>query len=125
MELGTILLVDRARFPPCLLHTCRLLLPFAIIVTNLASLFPLNFPILKISNQNHFVISAHNSTEVPQTALSFCYFPGATFFWKKNFFPTSFQNLFFEGLTLDALPFIETKRTLCICVIKNMIYRLI
>ena len=44
-------------------------------------------------------------------------------FFIKTFFPTSFQNLFFEGFTLDAFPFTETKRTLCICVMKNMIYR--
>ena len=43
-------------------------------------------------------------------------------FFPKIFFPTSFQNLFFEGFTLDGLPFTETKRTLCICVMKNMIY---
>ena len=44
-------------------------------------------------------------------------------FVSKNLFPTSFQNLFFEGFTLDALLFTETKRTLCICLMKNMIYR--
>ena len=44
-------------------------------------------------------------------------------FFSKHFFPTSFQNLFFDGFTLDALPSTETKRTLCICVMKNMIYR--
>ena len=44
-------------------------------------------------------------------------------FFPKSFLPTSFQNLFFEGFTLDALPFTETKRTLCICVMKNMIHR--
>ena len=44
-------------------------------------------------------------------------------FYFQNFFPTSFQNLFFEGSTLDTLPFTETKRTLCICVMENMIYR--
>ena len=43
-------------------------------------------------------------------------------FFFQNFFPTSLQNLFFMGFTLDALPFTETKRTLCICVMKNMIY---
>ena len=37
----------------------------------------------------------------------------------------SFQILFFEGFTLAALPFTETKRTLCICVMKNVIYRAI
>ena len=41
----------------------------------------------------------------------------------QNFLLTSFQNLFFEGFTLDALPFTEIKRTLYICVINNMIYR--
>ena len=41
----------------------------------------------------------------------------------QNFFSKiSFHNFFFEGSTLDASPFIETKRTLCICVMKNMIY---
>ena len=44
-------------------------------------------------------------------------------FFSKNSFPTSFQNMFFEGFALDALPFTEIKRTLCICVMKNMIYR--
>ena len=39
----------------------------------------------------------------------------------KIFFPTFFQNFFFEGFTLDTSPFIESKRTLCICVMKNMI----
>ena len=32
-------------------------------------------------------------------------------FFSKNFLPTLFQNFFFEGLTLDASPFIETKQT--------------
>ena len=43
------------------------------------------------------------------------FFPKIFFqqFFSQNFFPTSFQNLFFEGCTLDALPFTETKRTLC------------
>ena len=57
------------------------------------------------------------------------FFP--TFFFKifflksffQIFFPKTFQNFFFEGFTLDALAFTETKRTLCICVMKNMIYR--
>ena len=35
--------------------------------------------------------------------------------FSKHFFPTSFQNLFFEGFTLDALPFTETKRTMNLC----------
>ena len=44
-------------------------------------------------------------------------------FFSKNFCPTSFQNLIFEVFTLKALPFTDTKRTLCICVMKNIIYR--
>ena len=45
----------------------------------------------------------------------------------KIFFPNIFFELFkkiffFEGLFLVASPFIETKQTLCICVMKNMIY---
>ena len=49
------------------------------------------------------------------------FFP--TFFF-QNFFSNFFSNFFFffEGFTLDAFPFTETKRTLCICVMKNMIY---
>ena len=44
-------------------------------------------------------------------------------FFSTNFVPTYFQHFFlFEGLTLDASLFIETKQTVCICVIKNMIY---
>ena len=47
-------------------------------------------------------------------------------FFPHSFFPTFFSNFFsnffFEGFTLDASSFTETKRTLCICVMKNMIY---
>ena len=42
-------------------------------------------------------------------------------FFSQNFFSNFFQTFFFEGFTLDASPFTETKRTLCICVMKNMI----
>ena len=42
-------------------------------------------------------------------------------FFFQIFFPTYFQNFFFGGFTLDAFPFAEIKRTLCICVMKNMI----
>ena len=48
-----------------------------------------------------------------------------------NFFPKIFISkffsqhffliFFFEGFDLDASPFTETKRTLCICLMKNMI----
>ena len=41
----------------------------------------------------------------------------------QHFFPKFFfKNLFFKGFTPDALPFTETKRILCIFVMKNMIY---
>ena len=53
--------------------------------------------------------------------LKFFFTKGFFFNFKKKKFPTFFQNLFFEGFTLDASPFTETKRTLCICVMKNMI----
>ena len=43
------------------------------------------------------------------------------YFFHK-FFSNFFSKLFFEGFTLDASPFTETKRTVCICVMKNMIY---
>ena len=53
--------------------------------------------------------------------LSNIFFPKFFFkFFFKIFFQL-FQFFFFEGLTLDASPFTETKRTLCMCVIKNMI----
>ena len=40
----------------------------------------------------------------------------------QNFFSkTFFSKFFFEGFTLDVSPFTETKRNLCICVMKNMI----
>ena len=42
-------------------------------------------------------------------------------FFSYNFFSNFFSKFFFEGFTLDASPFIETKRTLCIWVMKNMI----
>ena len=40
----------------------------------------------------------------------------------QNFFRTSFQNFFSKGFTLDASLFTETRRTVWICVMKNMIY---
>ena len=47
-------------------------------------------------------------------------------YFSNIFFPQIFfqlfQNFFFEGFVLDASPFTEIKRTLCICVMKNMIY---
>ena len=43
------------------------------------------------------------------------------YFFLEIFFSTFFQNFFFEGFTLDASPFTETKQTLCIYVMKNMI----
>ena len=48
-------------------------------------------------------------------------------FFSQHFFPQIcfqffFQNFFFEGFTLNASLFTETKRTACICVMKNMIY---
>ena len=42
-------------------------------------------------------------------------------FFPKFVFPKFFPTFFFEDFTLDAFPFTETKRTLCICVMKNMI----
>ena len=56
-------------------------------------------------------------------------------FFFQNFFAKLFYFIFFskfffsklffkiEGFTLDAFLFAETQRTLCICVMKNMIYR--
>ena len=62
-------------------------------------------------------------------ALSFGdeYFCFVIYFSKiflKFFFPNFFSifKFFFEGFTLDDPPFTETKRTLCICVLKNIIY---
>ena len=43
-------------------------------------------------------------------------------FFFQHFFLTFFLIFFYDGFTLDASPFTETKRTLCICVMKNMIY---
>ena len=43
--------------------------------------------------------------------------------FSKKFFSNFFLKFVFWGFTLDALPFTETKRTLCICVMGNMIYR--
>ena len=47
-------------------------------------------------------------------------------FFSQNFFPKFFSyffsKFFFEDSTLDVSPFTEIKRTLCICVMKNMIY---
>ena len=42
-------------------------------------------------------------------------------FFLKMFFLTFFKNFCFEGFTLDASPFTETKLTLCISAMKNMI----
>ena len=52
------------------------------------------------------------------------FFPNIFFqnFFLKILFPTFFQNFFFEGFTLDASLFTEIKRTVFICVMKNMIY---
>ena len=44
----------------------------------------------------------------------------SNFFSQTFFSKFSFQNFCFEGFTFDASPFTETKRTLCICVMKNM-----
>ena len=51
------------------------------------------------------------------------FFPKIFFskFFSQHFFSNFGQNFFFEGVTLDASPFTETKRTLCICVMKNII----
>ena len=38
------------------------------------------------------------------------------------FFPTFFNFFFLESFTFDASPLTDTTRTLCICVMKNMIY---
>ena len=43
-------------------------------------------------------------------------------YFSEIFFVKTFSKFFFEGFTLDASPFTEPKRTLCICVMKNMIY---
>ena len=40
-------------------------------------------------------------------------------FFPKIFFSKFFQNFFCKGFTLDASPFTKTKRTICICVMKN------
>ena len=51
-------------------------------------------------------------------------FPNIFFstFFSQNFFSNLFSIFFFlNGFSLDASPFTETKRTLCICVMKNMI----
>ena len=68
---------------------------------------------------------SNERTFVPSPCHNTCsgFFPN---FCSKIFFPNSFsQNFFykffFEGFTLDASPFTETKRTLCFCVMKNMI----
>ena len=57
--------------------------------------------------------------------FSTCFFQNFFFqnFIKIFFLKFCFQNLFFDDFTLDALAFTKTKRTLCICVMKNMIYR--
>ena len=44
-----------------------------------------------------------------------------TMFFPKFFFRL-FKKFFFLRVSLDASPFTEKKRTLCICVMKNMIY---
>ena len=53
--------------------------------------------------------------------IFFLTFFGPNFFF-KIFFQLFFQYFFLEGFTLDASPFTGTKLTLCICVMKNMIY---
>ena len=74
----------------------------------LSTLFSKIFSSTFFSQNCFFKISFHN------------FFP-KIFFQSpvQNFF---FQNLVFEGFTLDAPPFTETKRTLCICIMKKMIY---
>ena len=42
--------------------------------------------------------------------------------FSKIFFQFFCNCFFFEGFTLDASPLTEAKRTLCICVMKNMTY---
>ena len=52
---------------------------------------------------------------------TFCqHFVSKTFF--QTFFSELFQIFFFEAFILDASAFTYKKRTLCICVMKNMIY---
>ena len=54
----------------------------------------------------------------------FKFFPQDFFFFilSKFFSQLFFKFFFFEGFTVDASPFIETKQTVCIFVMKNMIY---
>ena len=43
-------------------------------------------------------------------------------FFFKFFFPKFFLQIFFLRALLNASPFTETKRTPCICVMKNIVY---
>ena len=101
--------------------------------TNSRFLFPISDKVSYVPRQSRCLYSDAVLPSEPKARTLDSFF--STFFFSKfffkNFFPKTFfskffQNYFqiscFEGFTLDASSFTETKRTLCICVMKNMIY---